>query len=54
MRRFLALLRRVGQPGSRVANAPSSVESDLADHSSMADFVRILQEQDRLQERENA
>jgi hypothetical protein len=54
MKRFLALLWRVREAGPSVAKVPAAVQSDLADHSSMADFVRILQEQDRLHQTENA
>lgn len=53
MKRFFALLQRLRQADPPAAKAPP-VEPDRADRSSLADLVRILQEQDRRQEMEDA
>ncbi len=57
MKRLIQLvqvLRRARQGGPSASRVQTSAVSHHLDRSSMADFVRILQEQDREQESENA
>ncbi len=54
MKRIFELLRSFWRTGPPAANGRANVTSDRVDRSSMADFVRILQEADRVRERQDA
>ncbi len=54
MKRFFELMRSLWRAGLPAANGQAKLTPDRVDRSSMADFVRILQEADRVREKEDA